>query len=263
MDLGIKGRVAVVAASSKGLGKAISTALAREGASVALCARNEGELDRTGRQIEAETGSRVLYRRADITDEAQTDEFIKNVLEAYGKIDILVTNAGGPPPGKFMDMSESDWRGSFELTLNSAIRLCRLALPSMKERRWGRIVFMTSLSAKQPVENLILSNVIRPGLHGLMKSLSNDLAEYGILVNAVCPGYILTDRVRSLFESQAEAQQLSTTEVRARMERTIPLNRLGAPEEVGDLVAYLASERASYITGCAVVVDGGMIKASF
>jgi len=242
MDLGLKNRVAVVAAASKGLGKAVALALAAEGAKLAICSRGQDELLRTAGEI----GPDVLAQAVDVTQEAQVGEFVDAVLRKFGRVDICVTNAGGPPAKKFADTRVEDWRSAIDLNFMSTLYFARAVLPHMRDQRWGRLIAISSVAVLQPVDGLILSNAARSAVRGLVKSLSNEYAPYNVLVNNVCPGYTATERLKKL-EVHPEAQ--------------IPLGRVGTPEEFANLVAFLASERASYITGVSIPVDGGWTKA--
>ena len=262
MDLELKGKVALVGGASKGLGKAIAFRLAKEGAAVAICARHEEALLRTADEIQKATNSRVLAVTADLSKKEDIDRLVQTTLASFSKIDILITNAGGPPPLYFMDISDEQWESYLQLSLMSAIRLIRKVLPGMTERRWGRIINLTSVSVKQPVDNLILSNTARLGIVGLAKTLSNQVAAYNVTVNNVAPGYILTDRVRQLLRAQAQREGISVEEVERRLSQKIPMGRLGKPEELADVFAFLASERASYITGVTLQVDGGFVQSS-
>ena len=242
MDLGMKDRVALVAASSKGLGKAVALGLAAEGAKLALCARGEEELRRTAAEIPTE----VLAETVDVTQEAQVRAFVDNVLRKFGRIDICVTNAGGPPAKKFAETTIDDWRSAVDLNFISTVHFARAVLPHMKEQRWGRLIAISSVAVLQPVDGLILSNAARSAVRGLVKSLSNEYAPHNVLVNNVCPGYTATERLQKL-NVHPEAQ--------------IPLGRVATPEEFANLVVFLASDRASYITGVSIPVDGGWTKA--
>lgn len=242
MDLGLNDRVAIVAASSKGLGKAVALGLAAEGAKLALCARGEEELRRTASEIPTE----VLAEVVDVTNESQVNAFVANVLRKFGRIDICVTNAGGPPAKKFADTTTDDWRAAVDLNFISTIHFARAVLPHMKERRWGRLIAISSVAVLQPVDGLILSNAARSAVRGLVKSLSNEYAPHNVLVNNVCPGYTATERLQKL-NVHPEAQ--------------IPMGRVATPEEFANLVVFLTSERASYITGVSIPVDGGWTKA--
>jgi 3-oxoacyl-[acyl-carrier protein] reductase len=242
MDLGLKDRVAIVAASSKGLGKAAALGLAAEGAKLAICARGIEELQRTASEIRTD----VLARAVDVTIEAQIRGFVDDTLRKFGRIDICVTNAGGPPARRFEDTSSDDWHSAVDLNFMSTLHFARAVLPIMKDQRWGRLIAISSVAVLQPVDGLILSNAARSAVRGLVKSLSNEYAPYNVLVNNICPGYTATERLLKLG---------------VRPEAQIPLGRVGTPEEFANLVVFLASDRASYITGVSIPVDGGWVKA--
>ena len=263
MDLGIKERVALVAASSRGLGKAIAQRLSQEGAKVVICARDEDKLLKTRDEIAAVTGGVVKAIKADVTDKNQVIQLVKKTIDEFGTIDILVCNAGGPPSGMADKFTAADYAQALELNLLSTINLCYEVMPFMKKQKWGRIINMTSVSAKQPIDNLILSNTSRAGVLGFSKSLSNQLAPFGITVNAVCPGYTRTERVDELARSFEESGKGTAQDFYSNIEKAIPEGRLGTPEELAQAVAFLASEGAGYITGIALQVDGGYIKAVF
>jgi 3-oxoacyl-[acyl-carrier protein] reductase len=250
MDLGLKNKIAFVGASSQGLGKAVAMELAKEGAHVIISGRNKETLDITEAEIK-QTGANVLSLVGDLSVAADRKSMIEATLKQFKAIDILVTNTGGPPTGKFESFTQEDWDKAVQLLLNSAVGLITGFLPGMKERKWGRIISITSQAVKQPVNNLILSNAVRSSVVGLMKTLSNELGEYNITVNNVMPGYTQTDRLTKLL--QANPALASVT-------KEIPLGRFGNPEEFAAAVAFLASERASYITGVSLAVDGGWIK---
>ncbi len=261
MDLGLGGKRALVAAASRGLGKAIALRLAEEGAKVAICARDRERLSRTAEEIGSKAGVEVLALPTDLTDYSQIKRFVRAAQERFGGLDIMVANAGGPPPGTFLELSDDHWQEACRLTLLSAVRLAREVIPGMIEQRWGRLIFLTSISVKQPLPGLVLSNSLRLGVIGLAKSLAWELAPYNITVNSVCPGATETERLRELITHQAERAGLSYKEARERFWlREIPMGRLGRPEELADLVAFLASERAGYITGTAIQVDGGAVR---
>ena len=260
MDLGLKGRVACVAAASSGLGKASALELAREGARVAICARHEDRLQQAAREIEDATGAEVLPVVADVTVPADAERFIRAAVDRWGRLDILVTNAGGPPTGTFEDFDEQAWLDAFNLNFMSTARLIRAALPYLKQSDSGRVIAITSVSAKQVLPNLILSNAVRAGVHGLVKSLAQELGPHGITVNAVCPGPILTERLVSLFQKAVEERGITMEEAQQGWVSQIPLERLGQPEEFGAVVAFLASARASFVNGVLLQVDGGMVR---
>ncbi len=260
MDLGLRDRVAIVAASSRGLGKACALELAREGAAVVICARDATVLDEAAAGIRAATGAEILAVPADLTDAAQIKHLVDGAAAWKGRIDVLVTNNGGPPAGYFADFDDDAWQRVHELTLMSAVRLIRAVLPTMRARAWGRIINITSVAVKQPIDNLLLSNVYRAGVVGLAKTLSAQLAADGITVNNVAPGYTRTDRVVELARARAAEQGQSVEEILEASSAGFPMRRQGDPAELAALVAFLASERASYITGTTIPVDGGYVK---
>jgi 3-oxoacyl-[acyl-carrier protein] reductase len=260
VDLGLRGKVAFVAGGSKGLGKAVAMELSREGARVALCAREHPELPGAVEEIRSFTGGEVIGIAADLSISNQARDFIRKGLEHFGTIDILVNNAGGPPDRRFLEIDEDLWNFAFRLNLLSAITMIREAVPIMIEKRWGRIINLDSVAVKQPIEGLILSNTIRIGIVGLAKTLSNELALYNITVNNICPAYTMTERVRKLSAEIAGKKGISSDEVIRGWESQIPMGRLGKPEEIGALAAFLASERAGFITGDSIQIDGGWCK---
>jgi 3-oxoacyl-[acyl-carrier protein] reductase len=260
MDLGLGGKVALVAAASKGLGKAAALELAREGANLTICARTAATLRAAAAEIERVTGREVLAIVTDVSKAGDVDRLVQTVVDRFGRLDILVTNAGGPPAGYFLELSDDAWHTAVELTLMSAVRLCRAAISHMRKNSWGRIINITSVSVKQPIDNLLLSNALRAGVVGLAKTLSNQFASDGITVNNVCPGWTLTDRVAELTTARAREQGLSVKEVRRQVTESIPMGRMGQPQELAALIAFLASERAGYITGTTIPVDGGYVK---
>jgi len=258
--MGIKDKVAIVAASSKGLGKAVALGLANEGAKLTICARGEEELLKTGREIESKTSTEVLAVPCDVSNTEDIKKVVAETVNKYSSVDILVNNAGGPPVGDFHDFSLEDWHKAVELNLLSAVTFSNLAIPYMKERKWGRIVNITSYAVKQPVDGLILSNTVRAGVVGLAKSLSNEFGPYNILVNNVCPGRIHTDRITQLATERAKKSGMTFEEALKSMDDGIPVGRIGQPEELANLVVFLSSERASYITGTTILADGGLAK---
>ena len=261
MDFGLKDKVALVAASSQGLGRAVAEELAAEGASLVLCARDAQILDQTAAAIAERSNTRVLAVPADVTVTDDIKRLVDAGIERFGRIDILVTNAGGPPAGRFDQLTREQWEQAIRLTLLSAVELVRQVLPGMKERRWGRIINITSIAVKQPVENLLLSNSLRAGLTGFARTLANEVAPDGITVNNVLPGYTRTERLEELAQMMAEKHGITSSEFRSKWEKEIPMGRLGEPRELAAMVAFLASERASYITGTSIQVDGGWIKS--
>ena len=263
MDLGLKNKVALVAAGSRGLGRAVAEELAAEGASLVLCARDVNTLTETAAAIADASGAHVLAVPADVTNADSIKQLVEAGIDRFGRIDILVTNAGGPPAGTFDQLTREQWNESLRLTLLSAIELARQVLPGMKQRRWGRILNITSISVKQPVENLMLSNSLRAGLTGFARTLANEVAAEGITVNNILPGYTRTERLQDLALMMAENQGISADEFRGKWEKEIPMGRLGEPREFAALAAFLVSERASYITGTSIQVDGGWIRSLF
>ena len=261
MDLGLKNKVALVAAGSRGLGRAVAEELAAEGASLVLCARDSRTLDETAAAIAKSNNVHVLAVPADVTVTDDIKRVVATGIERFGRIDILVTNAGGPPAGRFEQLTHEQWEEAIRLTLFSAIELTRQVLPGMKERRWGRILNITSIAVKQPVENLLLSNSLRAGLTGFARTLANEVAADGITVNNIMPGYTRTERLDELAQMMAEKQGISADEFRGKWEKEIPMGRLGEPREFAALATFLVSERASYITGTSIPVDGGWIKS--
>jgi 3-oxoacyl-[acyl-carrier protein] reductase len=263
MDLGLKDKVALIAASSKGLGRASAEAIAQEGAKVTICARNEEALKATREEIMAATGAEVLAVVADMSNPDDIQRIVQQTVDRFGALHVLVCNAGGPPAGYFPDFDDAQWEAAFNLSMMSTVRLIRAALPHMQAAQWGRIINITSISVKQSVDNLILSNSIRASVHGMAKTLANQVAKDGITINNVMPGYTQTDRVNQLVAINAQKSGKSEAEVLANLAKPIPMGRIGQPEEFGAVVAFLASEKASYVTGVSIPVDGGLIKAAF
>jgi 3-oxoacyl-[acyl-carrier protein] reductase len=254
MELGLKNKVAFVAASSQGLGKAVALELAQEGAKVIINGRNKQSLDVTKDEIEKQTNREVLALVGDLSIAADRATIITSALKTYNTIEILVTNTGGPASGKFEEFKQQDWDKAYNQLLASVVGLVNGFLPVMKQQRWGRIISITSMAVKQPVNNLVLSNSVRASIVGLMKTLSNELAIHNITVNNVMPGYTETERLKELLDNNPSF---------ASAKSEIPLGRFGTPEEFAAAVAFLASERASYITGVSLAVDGGWIKGMF
>jgi 3-oxoacyl-[acyl-carrier protein] reductase len=263
MDLGLKDRVAIVAASSQGLGKAVAMGLAREGAKLALCARTEKTVSATADEIRRAAGVEVLARPVDVTVEEQVHRFVAETLQRFGRLDICVTNAGGPPSKPFAETSVEDWRHGVDLNLMSTLYFAREVLPVMQKRKWGRLIAITSVAVKQPIDGLILSNAVRSAVSGLVKSLSNEYGRDNVLVSNVCPGYTLTARLDELAGKLAQTEGVAPEKIHERWAAAVPLRRLGQPEEFANLVVFLASERASYITGVSVAVDGGYAKGIY
>ncbi len=263
MDLGLRNRVAVVAASSKGLGKAVAMGLAREGAKLAICARTEATLNSTAEEIRRTAGAEILTRVVDVTDYEQVRRFVAETVAHFGRIDVCVTNAGGPPAKPFSETTVEDWQAGVNLNLMSALYFAREVLPLMQKQKWGRLITITSAAVKQPIDNLVLSNSVRSAVSGLVKSLANEYAKDNVLVNNVCPGFTQTARLDELADKLAQAEGVEPKQIRERWASQIPMKRLGQPEEFASLVVFLASECASYITGVSIAVDGGFVKGIY
>jgi 3-oxoacyl-[acyl-carrier protein] reductase len=261
MELGLRGKRALVCAASKGLGKASAQALAAEGAAVAICGRHADSIERAAADINRSTGARVLPILADVARREDIARLIATTVQELGALDILVTNTGGPRSAPFEAIEDREWDDAIASLLMSVVRLSRAAIPHMRARGGGRIINITSVSVKQPIEGLALSNAIRAAVTGLAKTLSNELAPERILVNCVAPGYTATDRVIELAEAAAAREGTTPDAVQTRTEAKIPMARMGIPEEFGAAVAFLASERASYITGVTLQVDGGFVRS--
>jgi 3-oxoacyl-[acyl-carrier protein] reductase len=257
MDLGIKNKISLVTASSKGLGKVAAKSLAAEGARVVICARDIEKLKKTSDEIFSITGYKPLYKQADLTKDADIIELVKFVINECGTIHILVTNSGGPPAGYFHELNDAQWKEGFESTILSVVRLIRESIPYMQKQKWGRIINITSVTVRQPIENLLLSNSLRLGVVGLAKTLSNEYAKDNILINNVCPGYMKTDRIIELAEKQSIEKNISTDEILNSYGVSTSIGRIGNPDELASLITFLASEKASYITGTTIPVDGG------
>ncbi|MGQ0562895.1 MAG: SDR family oxidoreductase [Gemmatimonadota bacterium] len=261
MDLGLRNKIALVAASSRGLGRAAAEELAAEGAQLVVCARRADAVRSTAAAISERYDVQVLPVTADLSQEGEPARVVEAGLAHFGQIDVLVTNSGGPPAGPFESHDDDAWRAAVRLNLESVIGLVRAALPGMKQRGWGRIINVTSIAVKQPVDNLILSNSVRAAVTGFARTLANEVASAGVTVNNVLPGYTRTERLEELAAYLAEQRGQSADEARKAWEREIPAGRLGEPREFAALVAFLASERASYITGTSITVDGGWVKS--
>jgi 3-oxoacyl-[acyl-carrier protein] reductase len=260
MDLQVVDQVAVVAAASKGLGKAAAMALAKEGAKVVICARSDA-LDSTAEQIREKTDAEVLAVRADLTVRAEVEAVIQQTLDQFGQIDILIINCGGPPPGDFMDLTIEDWESGIKTTIMSSLYLCYAVVPHMLERGSGSIVTTQSYSIKQPIARLITSNSLRMAVIGLMKSLANELGPKGIRVNSINPAWTWTDRIEQLMTDRAAANETSIEEEASKVSQVLPLGRMGTLEEYGRTIAWLASPAASFVHGHALMFDGGGASA--
>ena len=261
MKFGLENRVALVAASSRGLGRAVAAELAAEGAALIMCARETAPLDEAKRSITDAFGVEVVAIATDLSEPQQVDRLVAEGLSHFGRIDILVTNTGGPPAGEFDTHSPEVWQDAIRQNLESVLNRTRAVLPGMKERRWGRILNITSIAVKQPIDSLILSNSVRAAVTGFARTLANEVGAFGITVNNVMPGYTRTERLEELANRMAETKGITVTEVTGAWEGEIPMGRLAEPRELGALVAFLASERAGYITGTSIPVDGGWIRA--
>ncbi len=260
MDLGIKGKVALVTASSKGIGKAVADELASEGCIVAICSRNKEDLINAASDIKRKFNVEPFWAVCDLNKQKDIENTVESVTKQFGKIDILVNNCGGPEAGNFRDLTDINWQSAFEQVLLSTVRFCNLIVPEMILREWGRVINITSLTVLQPVDNLMLSNSLRTGLIGFAKSLSNEVAKYNITVNNIAPGYTLTNRLYDLAVHNGKKSGKSHEEILADMAKEIPMNRLASPDEIASSVLFLASKQASYITGNTIHVDGGLIK---
>lgn len=260
MELNIEDKVFMVAAASKGLGFGIARELAKNGANVCISSRTKAEIEEAARNLQNETSAKVLASMADVSNPESVKSWVKDVVSIFKRIDGLVINAGGPPPGNFDDLTDQDWHNAFNLTLMSAVRIIRCVLPHLRAGGGGSILTITSLSVKEPINGLLLSNVFRSGVTSLVKSLSNQLASENIRVNNLIPGRIDTDRLRSLDTINAEARGITIEEIRKINQSTIPLKRYGTTEEFGKAGAFLVSDAASYISGSSLVVDGGLLK---
>jgi 3-oxoacyl-[acyl-carrier protein] reductase len=261
MDLGLQGKVAIVGGASQGMGRAIAMGFAVEGARVAICARGEENLNKTANEIRNATGGEVYAARADMTNYDDIRELVAGTLNAFGRIDIAVNNAGGPPCGVFENLTEEDWAGAFNLSLMGTVRMTREVVPHMKKVGGGRIVNITSYGVKEPIPGLILSNAFRTGVVGWAKTLSRELARDNILVNTVCPGRIDTERHHKLNEARAKRLNKPLEEIQNETKAEVPMGRYGKAEEVADLVVFLSSDRASYITGTTLQIDGGLVRS--
>jgi 3-oxoacyl-[acyl-carrier protein] reductase len=260
METGLRNRVAIVAASSQGIGRAAAQAFAAEGCQVAMCARNKPPLQQAAEKIKQQYNVPVLAEAFDVTDAGAVCDFVKSVVARFGSIDICVTNAGGPPAKGFLATNHDDWRKALDQNFLSTVYFAREVIPHMQAKGWGRIITITSITTKQPVPDLVLSNAVRSAVVGLVKSLANEFGKDGILVNNVAPGYTATDRLKDLAKSRSAATHQSEEDIYNAWAMDSALKRVAQPEEVADTIVWLASERASFITGQTILVDGGAYK---
>ncbi len=260
METGLANRVAIVAAGSQGIGRAAAFALAAERAHVALCARGREALEQTAATIRERFHVNVHAETLDVSDTPAVNAFVNRVDKQFGRVDVCVTNAGGPPAKSFLETTDEDWDQAYYLNLRSAVAFSRAVIPCMQRNRWGRIITISSITVRQPQPHLVLSNAIRAGVMGLVRSLANEFGKDNILVNNVAPGYTATERLKELSARRASASHQTEEEVERTWIDQIPLQRLGRPEEVADAIVWLASERTSFITGQTLLVDGGMYK---
>ena len=263
MDSGLKDKLVLITASSTGIGKAVAELFAQEGCKVAICSRSKDNLLATAKEIKEKYSIEPFWSVCDLNKQKDIENTFTAVTRQFGSIDILVNNCGGPTPGLFQQLEEEDWNAAYEQVLLSVIRFSKLVLPGMMAANWGRIINLTSISVKQPIDNLVLSNSLRAGVTGFSKSLSNEVAKFNITVNNVAPGMTLTRRLYELAVVEAKEKSKSHEEILVEMAKRIPLNRLGRPEEIASVVVFLASKQASYVTGTTIQVDGGYIKSIY
>ena len=265
MNLNLKNKNAIVCASSQGLGKAAAIDLAKEGVNLAICSRDQEKIDKAKEEIllKTEHNIKVIAFKADLDSLEDIQIFLQEVEQSLGEVDILVNNTGGPPPSTFEQISDEDWQNAFNSTMMSAVRLSRAVIPNMKQNGWGRIINISSVSVKTPVNGLFLSNSLRMGVLGWAKALADEVAAHGITVNTVCPGYTRTERVEAILESQSSSSGLSKEEIEKTIADNIPMKRVGEAEDLAGLITFLASEKANYMTGLAVQVDGGSARTFY
>ena len=265
MKLNLKNKNAIVCASSQGLGKAAALDLAEEGVNLAICSRDQDKINKVKEEIHQKINSeiKVLALQVDLDSPDEIQAFYKQVENDLGSVDILVNNNGGPPPSTFEQLSDDDWQKAFNSTMMSCLRLSKLVIPNMKKNAWGRIINISSVSVKTPVNGLFLSNSLRMGVLGWAKALSDELAPHGVTVNTVCPGYTRTERVEAILETQSNSSGLKKEEIEKSIAENIPMKRVGEAEDLAGLITFLASEKADYMTGLAIQVDGGSARTFY
>jgi len=265
MNLNLKNKNAIVCASSQGLGKAAALDLAQEGVNLAICSRDQKKIDKVKEEIHQKINSeiKVLALKVDLDSPDEIQAFYKQVENDLGSVDILVNNNGGPPPSTFEQLSDDDWQKAFNSTMMSCLRLSKLVIPNMKKNAWGRIINISSVSVKTPVNGLFLSNSLRMGVLGWAKALSDELAPHGVTVNTVCPGYTKTERVEAILETQSNSSGLKKEDIEKSIAENIPMKRVGEAEDLAGLITFLASEKADYMTGLAIQVDGGSARTFY
>jgi len=265
MNLNLKNKNAIVCASSQGLGKAAALDLAEEGVNLAICSRDQDKINKVKEEIHQKINSeiKVLALKVDLDSPDEIQAFYKQVENDLGSVDILVNNNGGPPPSTFEQLSDDDWQKAFNSTMMSCLRLSKLVIPNMKKNAWGRIINISSVSVKTPVNGLFLSNSLRMGVLGWAKALSDELAPHGVTVNTVCPGYTKTERVEAILETQSNSSGLKKEDIEKSIAENIPMKRVGEAEDLAGLITFLASEKADYMTGLAIQVDGGSARTFY
>ena len=265
MNLNLKNKNAIVCASSQGLGKAAALDLAEEGVNLAICSRDQDKINKVKEEIHQKINSeiKVIALQVDLDSPDEIQAFYKQVENDLGSVDILVNNNGGPPPSTFEQLSDDDWQKAFNSTMMSCLRLSKLVIPNMKKNAWGRIINISSVSVKTPVNGLFLSNSLRMGVLGWAKALSDELAPHGVTVNTVCPGYTRTERVEAILETQSNSSGLKKEEIEKSISENIPMKRVGEAEDLAGLITFLASEKADYMTGLAIQVDGGSARTFY